>query len=159
MPLNEQFQIVVIIDKLPPGWKDFNNLLQHKTKEFSIESLITRLRIEEDARRQDQKYEVLVVSNNIKKFGAVLKPTGKPLKNQNHNAVNRIKNGNPSRVPYAPIARQQPPPQRYDAPVFNCYNSGKPGHMAKKCKSRPKPVTGSNAQVNLTDEQFIAMIT
>ena len=28
MPLDEQFQIVVIIDKLPPGWKDFKNLLR-----------------------------------------------------------------------------------------------------------------------------------
>ncbi|XP_058775316.1 uncharacterized protein LOC131649576 [Vicia villosa] len=88
MPLNEQFQITVIIDKLPPGWKDLKNVLLHKTKEFSIESLITRLRIEEEARRQDQKDEFLVVTNNRKKFGAVLKPTSKPLKNQNRNAVN-----------------------------------------------------------------------
>ena len=55
MPLDEQFQIAVMIDKLPPGWKDFKNQLRHKTKEFSIESLITRLRIEEESRRQDQK--------------------------------------------------------------------------------------------------------
>ena len=45
MPLDEQFQIAVMIDKLPPGWKEFKNQLRHKTKEFSIESLITRLRI------------------------------------------------------------------------------------------------------------------
>ena len=57
MPLDEQFQIVVMIDKLPPGWKDFKNQLSHKTKEFSIESLISRLRIEEESRRQDQKEE------------------------------------------------------------------------------------------------------
>jgi len=62
MPLNEQFQVVVIIDKLPPSWKDFKNLLKHKTKEFSLESLITRLRIEEEARKEDQKDEVFVVS-------------------------------------------------------------------------------------------------
>jgi hypothetical protein len=43
MPLDDQFQIAVIIDKLPPRWKDFKNQLRHKTKEFSIESLITRL--------------------------------------------------------------------------------------------------------------------
>ncbi|MCI19086.1 hypothetical protein A2U01_0040241, partial [Trifolium medium] len=108
MPLDEQFQIAMMIDKLPPSWKDFKNQLRHKTKEFSIESLITRLRIEEESRRQDQKEEekVYVVTGNKKKFGAVLKPTGKPLKNQNRGPMNRIKNGNPSR---AHNAKQQPP--------------------------------------------------
>ncbi|PNX68547.1 hypothetical protein L195_g056228, partial [Trifolium pratense] len=69
MPLDEQFQISVIIDKLPLGWKDFKNQLRHKTKEFFIESLITRLHIEEEFRKQDQKEEekILVVSNNKKK--------------------------------------------------------------------------------------------
>ncbi|XP_058733368.1 uncharacterized protein LOC131604976 [Vicia villosa] len=159
MPLNEQFQIAVITNKLPPGWKDFKNVLCPKTKEFLIESLITRFRIEEEAQKQDQKDEVLVVSNNKKRFGAVLKPTGKPLKNQNRNVVNRIKNGNPSRAPSAPFARQQTPPQRNDASVFTCNNCGKPSHMAKKYKSRPKPVVDSNAQINMTDEPFVAMIT
>lgn len=86
-PLDEQFQIVVIIDKFPPGWKDLKNLLHHKTKEFSIESLITHLQIEEESWRQNQKDEVLVVSNNRKKFDVVLKPTSKPLLNPNQNAV------------------------------------------------------------------------
>lgn len=71
--------------------------------------------------------------------------------------MNQIKNGNPLKAPYAPIARQQPPPQRNDASIFTCFNCGKPGHMAKKCKSKPKSI-GSNAHVNLIDEQFIAMI-
>lgn len=43
MTLDRQFQIVVIINKLSSGWKDFKNLFRHKTKEFSIDSLITRL--------------------------------------------------------------------------------------------------------------------
>ncbi|CAJ2638556.1 unnamed protein product [Trifolium pratense] len=160
MPLDEQFQIAVIIDKLPPGWKDFKNQLRHKTKEFSIESLITRLRIEEEARKQDQKEEekILVVSNNKKKFGAALKPTGKPLKNQNRNQ-NRIKNGNP---PRAPSVRQQqpPPPPVNESGEFLCFNCWKPGHVARKCrgKKRPRPAA-LNAQVNATDEAYTAMIT
>ena len=55
MLLDEQFKVAVLIDKFPPGWKDFKNTLRHKTKEFSLESLITRLLIEEEARKQDQK--------------------------------------------------------------------------------------------------------
>ncbi|GAU41954.1 hypothetical protein TSUD_380590 [Trifolium subterraneum] len=161
MPLNEQFQIAVIIDKLPPGWKDFKNQLRHKTKEFSIEGLITRLRIEEESRKQDQKEEekILIVSNNNKKkFGAALKPTGKPLKNQNRNQ-NRIKNGNPSKAPYA-RQQQQPPPPRNDSGEFLCFNCWKPGHLAKKCRGmkRPKPAH-LNAQVNVTDEAYTCMIT
>ncbi|XP_038887196.1 uncharacterized protein LOC120077383 [Benincasa hispida] len=53
MLIDEQFQVLVIIDKLFPLWKDFKNTLRHKTKEFSLESLITQLRIEEEVRKQD----------------------------------------------------------------------------------------------------------
>ncbi|KAL5848968.1 hypothetical protein ACOSQ4_006981 [Xanthoceras sorbifolium] len=80
MSLDEQFQITVLIDKLPPNWKDFKSVLRHKTKEFSLESLITRLRIEEEARKQDQKDEVLIISNNNTKKNStsvILKPKEK----------------------------------------------------------------------------------
>lgn len=142
MSLGEQFQITVIFDKLPHGSKDFKNLLQRKTKKFSTESLITRLWFEEEARIQDHKDEVLVVSNNKKSLGAVLKPTGKPLKNQNRNVVNRIKNAKPSRASYALIDRQESPPHRNETLAFTYFNCWKPGYMTKKFKSMPKPVGG-----------------
>ncbi|KAA0056529.1 uncharacterized protein E5676_scaffold106G00280 [Cucumis melo var. makuwa] len=58
MPLDDQFQVTVIIAKLPPLWKNFTNTLRHITKEFSLEILITRLRINEEVSKHDQKEEV-----------------------------------------------------------------------------------------------------
>nr|XP_004511139.1 uncharacterized protein LOC101506812 [Cicer arietinum] len=117
------------------------------------ESLITRLRIEEESRKLDQKDEILLVANNKKKkfIRAVLKPNGKQLKNQNHTSKNSNRNGNHQRVP---IARQPPPPRNGPLP-FLCYYCGKKGHMARKCRNKPDTVN----QANLTEEQFVAMIT
>ena len=55
MVLSEAFQVAAIIEKLPPGWKDFKNYLKHKQKEMNVEELIVRLRIEEDNRRSEKR--------------------------------------------------------------------------------------------------------
>lgn len=96
MALNEQFQVVVLIDKLPPSWKDFKKISRHKSMKFFLKSLITRLRIEEEAKKQDQKEEVFVISsNNTKKStNASLKPNAKNFKNQNRKA-NQKRNNQP----------------------------------------------------------------
>ncbi|XP_052176724.1 uncharacterized protein LOC127791035 [Diospyros lotus] len=52
--INEPFQVVAVIEKLPPSWKDFKNYLKHKRKELSMEDLALRLRIEEDNRKGDK---------------------------------------------------------------------------------------------------------
>ncbi|GKC96973.1 hypothetical protein Tco_1162415, partial [Tanacetum coccineum] len=48
MTVRETFQVVAIIEKLPPKWVDFKNNLKHKRKEMSVEDLIVCLHIEED---------------------------------------------------------------------------------------------------------------
>ena len=55
MILSESFQVAAVIEKLPPGWKDFKNYLKHKRKEMSLEDMIVRLRIEEDNRNSERK--------------------------------------------------------------------------------------------------------
>ncbi|XP_060957675.1 uncharacterized protein LOC133029203 [Cannabis sativa] len=120
--------------KITPSRKDFKSTLGHKTKEFSLESLITHLRIEEEARKQDRKDEVLVVSNNNTKKStpAVLKPNGKNFKNQNRNSNSNSNRNNPPRNNNQSWNHnrnqhgRQPPPHKQNDPVqFLCYNRNK----------------------------------
>ncbi|KAK2973380.1 hypothetical protein RJ640_024863 [Escallonia rubra] len=57
--VDEQIQVAAIIDKLWNSWKEFQEGLRHKKSQLSIVNLMTRLQIEEEARKQDKKNEAL----------------------------------------------------------------------------------------------------
>jgi hypothetical protein len=45
MVLSELFQVVVIIGKLPPSWKELKNYLKHKSNRMRVKDLILRLKV------------------------------------------------------------------------------------------------------------------
>lgn len=85
------FKLLLLIDKLPLLCKYFKNTQRNKMKEFSLESLITQLRIEDEAHKHDQKEEVNSVPK--KNLIIVLKPSlkleGKKMKAQTRGPSNK----------------------------------------------------------------------
>ncbi|KAK4397205.1 hypothetical protein Sango_1557100 [Sesamum angolense] len=124
MKLSESFQVVAMIEKLPPLWKDFKNYLKHKRKEMGLEDLIVRLRIEEDNRLSEMKSEKLQIEAKTN------------LMEQNGNTSIKRK-----RVDYKPKMG------RAKMIKGNCYNCGKPNHMAKDCRLLKKNQAHIKGQV------------
>ncbi|KAH1091257.1 hypothetical protein J1N35_018514 [Gossypium stocksii] len=69
MIISESFQVVAIIEKLPPAWNDFKNYLKHKRKEMSVEDIIVKLRIEEDNRELKKDFKKGKQPQNGSKLG------------------------------------------------------------------------------------------
>ncbi|GJS87313.1 hypothetical protein Tco_0769949 [Tanacetum coccineum] len=51
--MDEAISVAVIIDKLPPSWKEFKHSLKHKKEELNLVQLGSHLRIEEGLRNQE----------------------------------------------------------------------------------------------------------
>ncbi|KAA0058391.1 putative Polyprotein [Cucumis melo var. makuwa] len=115
---------------------DFKNTLRHETKKFSLESLITRLRIEEEARKHDKKEEVNAIPR--KKPTAVLKPDLKSKGNKMKQESNKQNN-----------------PQSRSMVQSVYYNYNKPSHLARNCRNRSRPA----AQGNLVEVELVATIS
>ncbi|GKA85525.1 hypothetical protein Tco_0807179 [Tanacetum coccineum] len=79
MTLSETFQIVAIIERLPPRWVEFKNYLKHKRKDMSVEDLVVCLRIEEDNKlAQKNTYtHVSTKANMVEHVGLYLKSNSK----------------------------------------------------------------------------------
>ncbi|XP_070011331.1 uncharacterized protein [Nicotiana sylvestris] len=113
--INEAFQVTVIIEKLPPLWKDFKNYLKHKRKEMSFKNLIVRLRIEEDNKAAEKKARgnSIIMGANIVEDNSQIKRKRKQASGPRNNPNKKRFNG-------------------------NCYNCGKAEHISVKYRAPKK---------------------
>ena len=124
--------MVAIIEKLPPGWKDFKNYLKHKRKEMNLEELIVKLRIEEDNRSSERK-----------RFNPTAAKANVVEHKQAHKNKKAIK---PELGPKGGVSKT-----KFQGKCFNC---GKMGHKFVECRFPKKKKKHETNMVNDVTHDF-----
>ncbi|XP_060667883.1 uncharacterized protein LOC132799606 [Ziziphus jujuba] len=99
---------------LAPSWSDFRNYLKHKRKKMDMETLIGKLRIEDDNRKFDKRASKAGLKANVVEHG--------------QSSNNKKKTSKSSKFgPKGGISKKV----KFQSRCFNC---DKMGHRAKKCR-------------------------
>ncbi|XP_073024370.1 uncharacterized protein [Primulina eburnea] len=130
MNLSDSFQVAPLIEKLPHMWKYFRNYLKHKRKKMNLEDFIVHLRIEEDNRASERKAE----KSNFEARETLVEQNSSKKRKHQENAPKKGKN------------------KKFKG---NCYNCGKPNHLARDCRGSQKK---SSDQVKITEDEKLSNV-
>nr|KAJ0208808.1 hypothetical protein LSAT_V11C400210700 [Lactuca sativa] len=115
----EAISVAVIIDNLPPSWKDFKHNLKHNKEELTLTQLGSHLRIEESIRTQE-------LDNN---------PKGKnQVSSSSVNMVEGESSKNPKKSNGKRKFKGKDDKSSNKKTKLVCCNCNKPGHFKKDCR-------------------------
>ncbi|CAM8905388.1 unnamed protein product [Rhodiola kirilowii] len=136
MKVTEPFQVAVVIEKLPSGWKDFKNYLNHKRKEMSMEDLVICLKNEEDNRLSDKRLKLPSERANVVEHGGSSK----------------------GKKPFNKLGPKGGAMKKKVQPKFTgkCFNCDKEGQRVADCKKPLKEKKKAN--VAEMDEDFLVAV-
>ncbi|GAB2278393.1 hypothetical protein Dimus_039287 [Dionaea muscipula] len=141
MTLIKAFLVAAMIEKLPPGWKEFKSYLMHKTKPMTLESLIVKLRILEDnkaAEKQRVNGHTMAKANMVEDGSSGAR---KGLKKKYKTKGSTSKLGPKKEIGKMPAKK----PKFQD----KCFNCGKNGYRMVDCRL---PKQNKNAQANMMED-------
>ncbi|KAI3748019.1 hypothetical protein L6452_10830 [Arctium lappa] len=146
IPLPEIFLVGVVVDKLPPSWKDFQKRMMHKSEDYSLDDLIKHIRIEEEVRNRDKKGKAIMSANSVQDGGKGKGKSSGPAKKWNL--------GPQKKNFKRPGQSTSQGPKR----TGKCHVCGETGHYARECRQRKSgPPAAANAVVDL--EHLVANLS